>query len=106
MKNSSKRSDQEVAVEVCSMCGAAANDSWETEPAQHVVLQQCLRHGDESQLWVLCDECNEGLQNTAPPKPDRLHLLAQVRRATIDDQRAVLDWLMQKYNLTSERKPD
>jgi hypothetical protein len=37
------------------------------------------------------------LQNTAPPKPDRIHLLLQVRRATIDDQEALLDWLSKKF---------
>lgn len=30
-------------------------------------------------------------QNAAPIKPDRLQLLAQIRRATIDDQKAVQD---------------
>ena len=86
------------------MCGALADDVWETEPARRVTFQLCSRFGDESQLWVLCDECHEGLQRTAPPKPNRLYLLSQVRRATIDDQRAVLDWLLQKYNLASVPK--
>lgn len=50
-------------------------------------------------LRAVCTNCNEGLQNTSLPKPDRLHLLAQIRRATIQDQEAVLDWLLQKFNL-------
>ena len=41
--------------------------------------------------------CNEGLQNTAPPKPDRLQLMKQVRRARVDDQLHLLDWLEQKF---------
>jgi hypothetical protein len=55
--------------------------------------------GDDSpeNLRAICDSCNEGLQNTAPPKPDRIHLLSQVRRATIDDQKAVLNWLSKKF---------
>ncbi|MHB8653135.1 MAG: HNH endonuclease [Terriglobia bacterium] len=36
--------------------------------------------GDDSpqNLRAICDSCNEGLQNTAPQKPDRIHLLSQV----------------------------
>ena len=57
--------------------------------------------GDDSRqnLRAVCTNCNEGLQNTSLPKPDRVHLLAQVRRATIDDQRVVLDWLLKKFKL-------
>lgn len=36
---------------------------------------------------------NEGLQNTAPPKPHCLPLLAEVRRAPIDDHLYLLAWL-------------
>ncbi len=58
--------------------------------------------GDDSQnnLRALCANCNEGLQNTTLPRPDRIHLLSQIRRATINDQKAVLDWLLQKFDLT------
>lgn len=48
-------------------------------------------------LRAICTNCNEGLQNIAPAKPDRLHLLTQLRRATIDDQLAALEWLEQKF---------
>lgn len=41
--------------------------------------------------------CNEGLQNISPPKPDRIELLKQVRRATIEDQLHLLAWLNAKY---------
>ena len=51
-------------------------------------------------LRAVCTNCNEGLQNIAPPKPDRIHLLAQVRRATIDDQLYVLEWLERKFGKT------
>jgi hypothetical protein len=33
------------------------------------------------------------------PKPDQVHLLAQVRRATIDNQKVLLKWLLQKFKL-------
>ncbi|MHB8600576.1 MAG: HNH endonuclease [Ktedonobacteraceae bacterium] len=48
-------------------------------------------------LRAVCTNCNEGLQNTSPPKPDRFYLLAQVRRATIDDQLYLPGWLERKF---------
>jgi hypothetical protein len=89
---------------VCSMCGAVAGDVWETEPTRQVLLQLRPRYGDESHSWSICDECSEGLENISLPKPDRIHLLAQIRRATIQDQEAVLKWLLQKFNLKTEKK--
>ncbi|MFN0108124.1 MAG: hypothetical protein ACKVZH_04655 [Blastocatellia bacterium] len=95
--------DREVENKVCSMCGAIAGDVWETKSTRQVQLRLRPRQGDATHLWIICDECNEGLQNTALPKPDRIHLLAQIRRATIPDQQAVLDWLLQKFNLKAEK---
>jgi hypothetical protein len=46
----------------------------------------------------------EGLQNAALPKPDQVWLLSQVRRATINDQRAVLAWLTGKFKLPTPPK--
>lgn len=60
--------------------------------------------GDDSaqNLRAVCTNCNEGLQNASLPKPDRIHLLSQIRRATLTDQKAVLDWLLQKFGLKIE----
>lgn len=69
-----------------------------------VLLRLRPRPGDVTRFWIICDECDEGLQNTALPKPDRIHLLAQIRRATIRDQEAVLDWLLQKFNLETRKR--
>jgi 5-methylcytosine-specific restriction endonuclease McrA len=52
-----------------------------------------------SNLRAVCSNFNEGLQNAAPIKPDRLQLLAQIRRATIDDQKIVLQWLLRKFKM-------
>lgn len=62
--------------------------------------------GDDTpqNLRAVCTTCNEGLQNTALPKPDRIHLLSQIRRATIDDQKVVLNWLVKKFNLEATPK--
>ncbi len=95
----------------CQMCGVAAGDP---DPLGgnrtvrltmgHVIDKS--KGGDDSlsNLRTVCTACNEGLQNTAPPKPDRLHLLGAIRRATREDQRAVLDWLLQKFGLEAEGK--
>jgi hypothetical protein len=48
-------------------------------------------------LRALCTNCNEGLQNTNLPTPDQVWLLSQIRRATIDDQKVVLEWLQKKF---------
>jgi len=93
----------------CQMCGVAAGDPdpyYENRTVRltmgHIVDKS--KGGDDSRqnLRTVCTTCNEGLQNTALPKSDRLHLLGQIRRATINDQEAVLNWLLQKFNLTTE----
>ena len=88
----------------CQMCGLAAGDP---DPfSQGRTIRLTMGHildkskgGDDSpnNLRAICTNCNEGLQNTALPKPDRIHLLAQIRRATISDQQAVLEWLLKKF---------
>ena len=95
----------------CQMCGVAAGDSDPFNVNRTVRLT--MGHirdksigGDDSpqNLRAVCTNCNEGLQNTALPKPDQIHLLAQIRRATINDQEAVLNWLLQKFNLEAKKK--
>jgi 5-methylcytosine-specific restriction endonuclease McrA len=88
----------------CQMCGVAAGDPDPLGGSRTVRLTighiiDKSKGGDDSpsNLRAVCTNCNEGLQNTAPPKPDRIHLLAQLRRATIDDQRAALAWLLEKF---------
>lgn len=92
----------------CQMCGAAAGDP---DPfggnrtvrltMGHIVDKSMGGDDSPNNLRAVCTNCNEGLQNTAPPKPDRLELMRQIRRATVDDQRAVLEWLLQKFRLIS-----
>lgn len=89
----------------CQMCGLAAGDPDPFNPSRTVRLTMGhildkSKGGDDSpqNLRAICTNCNEGLQNTALPKPDRIHLLAQIRRATISDQQAVLEWILRKFN--------
>lgn len=93
----------------CQMCGLAAGDKDPFNPNRTVQLtmghiKDKCKGGDDAptNLRAVCTSCNEGLQNAALPKPDRVWLLSQVRRATIDDQQALLDWLQSKF---SSNKP-
>jgi HNH endonuclease len=90
----------------CQMCGVAAGDP---DPlGGHRTVRLTIGHildkskggGDTpANLRTVCTSCNEGLQNTAMPKPDQIHLLAQVRKATLADQQVLLRWLLQKFKL-------
>jgi hypothetical protein len=89
-------------------------DSWETEPGRPIKLSIEIIATDTFDktlepyhLRAICNECKEGiegLQNAALPKADLIGLLSQVRRATMDDQRAVLEWLQQKFAARSKSK--
>ena len=96
----------------CQMCGVAAGDPDPMGGNRTVRLTMGhildkSKGGDDSpgNLRAVCTNCNEGLQNTALPKPDRIHLLAQIRRATIQDQEAVLKWLLQKFANERPKSP-
>lgn len=95
----------------CQMCGVAAGDPDPLGGNRTVRLTighiiDKSKGGDDTpqNLRAVCTTCNEGLQNTALPKPDRIHLLAQIRRAPIQDQEAVLDWLLQKFKLEAKKR--
>jgi hypothetical protein len=94
----------------CQMCGVAAGDPDPLGGSRTVRLtighiKDKSKGGDDSpgNLRAICTNCNEGLQNTALPKPDRIHLLSQSRRATIDDQRVLLDWLLRKFRIEGKK---
>ena len=95
----------------CQMCGVAAGDPDPQGGNRTVrltmghIIDKSKGGDDSSQnLRTVCTNCNEGLQNTSLPKPDRIHLLAQIRRATIQDQESVLYWLLQKFNMEANKK--
>jgi hypothetical protein len=96
----------------CQMCGVAAGDLDPIGGPRPVRLtmghiKDKSKGGDDTpqNLRAICTNCNEGLQNTAVPKPDQIYLLSQARRATIDDQRVLLEWLLQKFKLDAIPKP-
>ena len=93
----------------CQACGAGPDDPDPFHPDRTIRLT--IGHivdfskGGKSVLGNLraeCTNCNEGLQNTSLPKPSRIELLKQIRRATLDDQRAVLEWLDRKFRSRDE----
>ena len=88
----------------CQMCGLAAGDPDPFDSTRtvrltmgHIIDKSKGGSDAPNNLRAICTNCNEGLQNISPPKSDRLHLLTQVRRATIDDQLHLLDWLERKF---------
>ncbi|MCX6936278.1 MAG: HNH endonuclease signature motif containing protein [Verrucomicrobia bacterium] len=88
----------------CQMCGVAAGDADYFHPGRtvrltlgHILDKSKGGEDTPSNLRAVCTNCNEGLQNAAPQKPDRIHLLAQIRRAAIEDQQAVFIWLTGKF---------
>jgi hypothetical protein len=53
---------------------------------------------DDRYVRTVCMDCAEGKAGVRMlPKPSRIELLRQVRRATIDDQLHLLEWLETKY---------
>src|SRR5438874_10687303 len=94
----------------CQMCGLAAGDPDPYNPNRTVRLTMGhiidkSRGGDDSpsNLRAVCTNCNEGLQNISPQKPSLVMLLAQVRRATLSDQRVLLDWLLTKFRRNRDK---
>jgi hypothetical protein len=92
----------------CQTCGLAAGDVDPYNPGRtirltlgHIIDKSKGGEDVPSNLRAVCSNCNEGLQNIAPMTPDRLQLLSQTRRATIDDQKHLLDWLLTKFKLTA-----
>jgi 5-methylcytosine-specific restriction endonuclease McrA len=50
-----------------------------------------------SNLRTLCSTCNQGAKNVTTEKPGTIWLLSQIRRAGMDEQHAVFEWLREKF---------
>ena len=95
----------------CHMCGYAAGDADQLGGRGTVRLRIDRIGGEsagsddnQSNLRPLCTNCYEGMRKVFLPKPDLIYVFMQIRRATIPDQKAVLSWLLQKYNLEATPK--
>jgi hypothetical protein len=88
----------------CQMCGAAAGEVHPYDGRRvrlhigHIKDKSLGGTDDPSNLRALCSVCNEGASNITLQRPEAARLLAQIRRAAADDQRAVLEWLQRKFS--------
>jgi 5-methylcytosine-specific restriction endonuclease McrA len=87
----------------CQMCGLTPGDidpSTGRKVRLHIghIKDKSLGGKDElGNLRSLCSTCNQGAKNITAEKPTWIWLLAQIRRAGQDDQRAAFDWLRKKF---------
>jgi 5-methylcytosine-specific restriction endonuclease McrA len=88
----------------CQMCGLTPHDMDPMTGRKtrlhigHIVDKSLGGKDEPSNLRSLCSTCNQGAKNITAEKPSAIWLLSQVRRAGLDDQRAVFDWLSKKFS--------
>jgi 5-methylcytosine-specific restriction endonuclease McrA len=87
----------------CQMCGLTPG---EIDPATgrkvrlhigHIVDKSIGGKDELSNLRALCSSCNQGAKNITSVKPPAVWLLSQIRRAGLEEQRAVFEWLRKKF---------
>jgi len=91
----------------CQICGAGAGEPHPHDPSRktrlhlgHVVDKSMGGEDTPSNLRAVCSVCNEGASNITPDRPSLIKMKAQIRKATNQDQRALLDWLNEKFDTT------
>jgi 5-methylcytosine-specific restriction endonuclease McrA len=57
----------------------------------HIVDKSLGGRDEARNLRTLCSACNEGAKNVTVQQPSTIWLLSQIRRAGLDEQRAVFD---------------
>ncbi len=87
----------------CQMCGLTPGN---TDPDTgrnvrlhigHIVDKSLGGKDSLANLRTLCSTCNQGAKNVTSEKPGAIWLLSQIRRAGIDEQLAVFEWLKTKF---------
>lgn len=87
----------------CQMCGKTPG---EIDPDTgrkvrlhigHIVDKSLGGEDVASNLRSLCSTCNQGAKNVTLEKPSLIWLLSQVRRATLEDQVKIQEWLNGKF---------
>ena len=91
----------------CQMCGKTPG---EVDPETGRKVRLHVGHikdkslgGEDvlTNLRTLCSTCNQGAKNITGEKPSTIWLLSQVRRAGVEEQRALYEWLSTKFGETS-----
>jgi hypothetical protein len=89
----------------CQICGAGAGEPHPHDPSRktrlhlgHIVDKSMGGEDTPSNLRAVCSVCNEGASNITPDRPSLIKMKAQIRKATNLDQRALLDWLNEKFD--------
>ena len=90
----------------CQMCGIGAGEPMDDGRKARLHIGHIVDrdHGGATELGnlrALCSACNQGTKNIAQEPPSWTWLMAQVRRATVSDQRKVLEWLTKKFSWQS-----
>lgn len=87
----------------CQMCGLTPGD---IDPytnrkvrlhVGHIVDQSHGGKDELSNLRTLCSTCNQGAKNVTTEKPTTIWLLTQIRRAGMNEQKSVYEWLKTKF---------
>ena len=89
----------------CQMCGAGAGEPDVNDLGRKVRLHVGhivdRSHGGKDTLGnlrALCSTCNQGAKNIVQEPPRWTWLLSHLRRASVDDQKAALKWLLTKFS--------
>lgn len=95
----------------CQSCGLGPGDPDPYDAKRkvqlvigHIIDKVKGGSDDASNLRALCTNCNSGLQNRGITRPELKQLMTQVRRATVEDQLHLLEWLQQKFGKGEKKK--
>ena len=84
----------------CQACGAGASDIGGKAKMRvgFIPRNDSSLTLTDADLKTLCPDCDDGFATAALfPRMNAKDLQQQIRRATVSDQLAVLDWLLKKY---------
>ena len=95
---------------ICQMCGADETCLCPYDRKKISLFVRLIKPSapvEPFNMRTICSTCAEGLKpsiiaskqrlNAGIVERSRLQLLAQIRRASIDDQKVVLEWLLRKF---------